>query len=36
MFIIKGTSSEASYYGFQKDKHRKFCVFMTEILPHLG
>ena len=30
MFIIKGTSLEASFYGFYKDKHRKFCVIMTK------
>ena len=27
---------EASFYAFYKDKHRKFCAIMTEILPHLG
>ena len=27
---------EASFYGFYKDKHRKFCAIMTEILPNLG
>ena len=36
MFIIKGTPLEASFYGFYKDKHRKLCAIMTEILPHLG
>ena len=36
MFIIKGTPLEASFYGFNKDKHRKFCAIMMEILPHLG
>ena len=36
MFIIKGTPLEPTFYGFYKDKHRKFCVIMTEILPHLG
>ena len=36
MFIIKGTPLEASFYGFYKDKHRKFCEIVTEILPHLG
>ena len=36
MFIIKGTPLEASFYGFYKDKHRKFCAIMTEIFPHLG
>ena len=35
MFIIKGTPLEASFYGFYKDKHRKFGAIMTEILPHL-
>ena len=35
-FIIKETPLEASFYGFYKDKHRKFCAIMTEILPHLG
>ena len=33
---LKGTTLEASFYGFYKDKHRKFCAIMTEILPHLG
>ena len=36
MFIIKETPLEASFYGFYKDKHRKFCAIMTEILPNLG
>ena len=36
MFIIKETPLEASFYGFYKDKHRKFCAIMTEILPDLG
>ena len=36
MFVIKGTPLEASFYGFYKDKHHKFCVIMTAILPHLG
>ena len=27
---------EASLYGFYKDKHRKFCSILTEILPQLG
>ena len=36
MFIIKGTPFEASFYGFYKDKHRKFCAILTEILPQLG
>ena len=36
MFIIKGTPLEASFYGFYKGKHRKFCAIMTEILPQLG
>ena len=36
MIIIKGTPLEASLYGFYKNKHRKFCTIMTEILPHLG
>ena len=36
MFIIKGTPLEASFYGFYKDKHRKFCAILTEILPQLG
>ena len=35
MFIIKGTPLEASFYGFYKDKHRKFCAILTEILPQL-
>ena len=35
MFIIKRTHLEASYKGFYKDKHCKFCAIMTEILPHL-
>ena len=33
--IIKGTILEASFYGFDKDKHRKFGAIMTEFLPHL-
>ena len=36
MFIIKGTPLEASFYGCRKDKHRKFCAILTEILPQLG
>ena len=36
MFIIKVTPLEASFYRFYKDKHRKFCAFMTDVLPHLG
>ena len=36
MFIIKGTPLEASFYGFYKDKHRKFCAILTAILPQLG
>ena len=36
MFNIKGTPLEASFYGFYKDKHRKLCAIMTEILPHFG
>ena len=36
MFIIKETPLEASFYGFYNDKHRKFCVILTEILPQLG
>ena len=36
MFIIKGTPLEAFFYGFYKDKHRKFCAIMTEILAHSG
>ena len=36
MFIIKKNRLEASFYGFYKDKHRKLCAIMTEILPHLG
>ena len=27
---------EASLYGSYKDKHRKFCSILTEILPQLG
>ena len=27
------TPLEASFYGFYKDKHRKFCAILTEILP---
>ena len=30
MFIVKGTHLEASFYGFYKDKHRKFCAILTE------
>ena len=36
MFIIKETPLEASFYVFYKDKHRKYCAIMMEILPHLG
>ena len=36
MFIIKGTPLEASLYGLYKDKHRKLCAILTEILPQLG
>ena len=36
MIIIKETPLEASFYGFCKDKHRKFCVILREILPQLG
>ena len=36
MFIIKGTPLVASFYGFYKDKRRKYCAIMMEILPHLG
>ena len=36
MFIIKETPLEASFYGIYKDKHRKFCAILTEILPQLG
>ena len=36
MLIIKGTPLEESFYGFYKDKQRKICAIMTEILPHLG
>ena len=36
MFIIRGTSLEAFFYEFYKDKHRKFCAIVTEILPPLG
>ena len=36
MFIIKGTHLEATFNGFYKDKHRKFCAILTEILPQLG
>ena len=36
MFIIKETPFEASFYGFYKYKHRKFCAILTEILPQLG
>ena len=36
MFIIIGTPLEESFYGFYKDKHRKFCAVLTEILPQLG
>ena len=30
MFIIKETPLEASFYGFYKDKHRKFCAILTK------
>ena len=36
MFIVKRAPLDASYYGFYKDKHRKFCAILTEILPQLG
>ena len=36
MFIIKGTPLEAFFYEFYKDKHRKFCAILKEILPQLG
>ena len=29
MFIIKETPLEASFYGFYKDEHRKFCAIMV-------
>ena len=32
MFIIKGTP----FMDFKKDKHRKVCAILTEILPQLG
>ena len=35
-FNKRGTPLEASLYGFYKDKHRKFCSILTEILPQLG
>ena len=36
MFVTKGTPLEASFYGFYKAKHPKFCAILTEILPQLG
>ena len=36
MFIIKETPLEASFYGFYKGKHRKFCAIITDILPDFG
>ena len=36
MLVINGTSLEASLYGFYKDKHRKLCAILTEILPQFG
>ena len=36
MIIIKKKTLEASFYGFYKDKHRKLCAILTEILPQLG
>ena len=36
MIIIKETPLEASFYGFYKHKHRKFCAILSEILPKLG
>ena len=36
MFNTKRIPLEASFYGFYKDKHRKFYAIMTEILPQLG
>ena len=36
MFIIKEAPLEALFYGFNIDKHRKFCAILTEILPQLG
>ena len=35
-FIIKETPLEASFYGFYKDKQRKFWAILAEILPQLG
>ena len=34
--FLKEPPLEASFYGFYKDKHRKLCAIMTEILPHFG
>ena len=34
--VIKGTSLEASLYGFYEDKHRTLCAILTEILPQFG
>ena len=31
MFIIELTPFEASFNGFYKDKHHKFCAILTEI-----
>ena len=36
MFIIKGAPLEASFYGFYKDKHRKFCAIMTDTVSHFS
>ena len=36
MVIIKETPLEASFYWFNKDKHRKFCAILAEIVPQLG
>ena len=36
MFIIKETPFEASFCGFYKDKHRKFCAILTGFLPQLS
>ena len=36
MIIIKEPPLEAFFFRFYKDKHRKFCAILTEILPQLG
>ena len=36
MIVIKEHPCDESFYGFYKDKHRKICAILAEILPQLG